>query len=392
MDLAIVILAGTHERFNCPVTKVLKKDYKATGIVWFKDEEKDAWYPADAWTNKEGKTEIALVVPYLSPYQELELELDEEGPGWKIEFLAKAPVGMKQKNDNEIEIKVKGEQLTTFHYNDAERPYLYPLLGPHGQGMTRNYPCKEGVKGETNDHPHHRSVWTAYGEVAEVDHWSVGGMHGFQKVPVKPVFSPAAVAAGRISMDVEWRNKYGDDENSLDEKREIRVYNLPRGMQAIDFDIALAARHGDVMFGDTKEGGFLSVRVATTMDGDKGGLIENCFGARTENECWGKRAPWCDYSGTVNGFNAGMAIMEHPRSFQYPTWWHVRDYGLFSANPFGLKYFTNNELHGDYLLKNGGTITFKYRLLIHAGDARTGKVADRYLDYIHPPELKELDF
>ncbi|MFX0101979.1 MAG: PmoA family protein [Candidatus Hodarchaeota archaeon] len=390
MELVIVVLAGQHERFNTPVSKILKKDIGKEGIIWFKDEENNAWYPADVWKNDDGKSEICLLIPYMHEFQELELELDEDGPPNKDDLLKKLPVSLTKKSEEEIEIKVKGEKLTALHFNDAERPYLYPLMGPQGQGMTRNFPCKK-VKGETNDHPHHRSVWTAYGEVAEVDHWSVSGMHGFIKTKEFPKFS-SGVAAGRIVMLTEWKNKFGDEDEMIDERREIRIYNLPRGMQQIDFDIKLMANKGDVLFGDTKEGGFLSIRVATSMDGNKGGFIENSFGGKNESECWGKRAPWVDYSGPVNGFKVGMAILEHPESFMYPTYWHVRDYGLFSANPFGLKYFTNKRLNGDYTLKNGDSMTFKYRLLIHAGDARDGKVAERYLNYIFPPDIKEIDF
>ena len=388
--LIIVILSGPHERINCPITKVLDKDYKLEGVIWFFDEERETWVPADAWTTEDEKTEIAMVIPYMHEYQELELEYNSEGPEWKDMLLNDLPVQLNKKGEQEIEVKVRNDKLTSLHFNDAERPYLYPLFGPQGQGMTRNFPCKE-IKGETNDHPHHRSVWTAYGEIAEVDHWSVGGMHGFIKAIEEPKAS-SGVAAGRVVMYNTWKNKFNDLEESLDERREIRFLNLRRGHQAIDFEIKLMAKHGDVLFGDTKEGGFLSVRVPTEMDGNKGGLIENCFGAKTEAECWGKSAPWCDYSGKVKGFNVGMAIMEHPTSFKYPTYWHVRDYGLFSANPFGLSYFTKGKLNGDYLLKDGESITFKYRLLIHSGDAKIGKVAERYLDYISPPDVKVLNF
>ena len=39
----------------------------------------------------------------------------------------------------------------------------------------------------------------------------------------------------------------------------------------------------------------------------------------------------------------GIAILNHPASFRYPTYWHVRDYGLFAANPFGLHDFKWGE-------------------------------------------------
>jgi hypothetical protein len=386
-ELHLVVLAGPHERYNCVVSTILKEDAGLEGPIFFKDEEHNTWFPADAWKTAGGQIEICLIVPYLAEFQELELALDENGPAWKDEMVG---VTLEKKSNTRVDVKVGGDPLTALHFNekDADRPYLYPLLGPQGQPMTRSFPM-EKVKGETDDHPHHRSVWTAYGEVSGVNHWATGGMVG--KIAVTDMrAATSGLSAGRFLFDATWRNKFGDEEESLDETREIRVYNLQRGIQAMDFTIALSARHGDVHFGDTKEGGFLSVRVTSSMDGDKGGLIENCYGAKTEKECWGKPAPWCDYSGTVKGFKVGVAIMNHPSSFRFPTYWHVRDYGLFAANPFGLKAFTDGALNGEFTLRNDEMITFEYRLLVHAGDASAGRVKERYLDYVRPPEIKQI--
>ncbi len=386
-ELHIVVLAGAHERVNCPVTKVFDKNYDLNGIVWFKEEEKDAWNPADAWTTDDKRTEIAMVIPYMHPDQELELGVDPDGPTCKEKIAKKAPVDISRKGEKEIEVKINGDPLTTLHVNERLRPYLYPFIGPFGESITRHFPMKTGVLGETADHPHHTSIWSAYGDVNEVDHWSAGDMAGTQTTIEVPV-SSSGVAAGRIVLLNEWKNKFGDVD--LAERREMRFFNLPRGLQTIDFSVVLTAINDDVKFGDTKEGGLLSVRVATSMDGDKGGRIENSYGAIGEKECWGKQAPWVDYSGKVKGNNVGFAMLEHPTSFRHPTYWHVRDYGLFSANPFGLKHFTNGKLHGEYTLKKGGSISFVYRLIAHAGDAISAKIKDKYFDYISPPDIKEI--
>ena len=69
-------------------------------------------------------------------------------------------------------------------------------------------------------------------------------------------------------------------------------------------------------------------------DADKDGAIVNSYGGSQEMETWGKRAHWCDYVGPVNGKTVGITIMDSPGNFRYPTYWHVRDYGLMTANPF----------------------------------------------------------
>ena len=385
MDLHIVVLSGAHDRYYCPITKILDKNYGLDGIIWFKNDETGSVYPADAWTT-DNKTEIGMIMPYLHESQELELSPDE-GPSWRDSVTGQPPVSITKKDENTIDIKINNEPLTVLHVNYGLRPYLYPFIGPHGDPITRNYPLKTGIKGETQDHPHHTSVWSAYGDVNEVDHWSAGDMAGTQATNDIPVASSGA-AIGRIVLANEWKNKFGDVD--LGEHREMRVFNLPRGCQAIDFNVVLTAINDDVKFGDTKEGGLLAVRVATSMDGEKGGRIENAYGAIGEKGCWGKQAPWVDYSGIVKNNRVGFAMFDHPSNFRHPTYWHVRDYGLFAANPFGLKAFTNGKLNGDYVLPKGATLSFTYRLIAHAGDARSANIAQKYLDFIDPPEIKEI--
>jgi hypothetical protein len=60
----------------------------------------------------------------------------------------------------------------------------------------------------------------------------------------------------------------------------------------------------------------------------------------------------------------------------------VRGYGLFAANPFGLAVFTNDKTKdGGIALKPGETLRFRYRLIVHAGDAQAAKIADAWKEY-----------
>jgi hypothetical protein len=78
-----------------------------------------------------------------------------------------------------------------------------------------------------------------------------------------------------------------------------------------------------------------------------------------------------------------MAIFDHPSNPRHPTWWHVRDYGLFAANPFGIHDFEKKDKGaGDLTVPAGETISFKYRFYIHEGDEKEGKVREAYDRYI----------
>jgi len=113
----------------------------------------------------------------------------------------------------------------------------------------------------------------------------------------------------------------------------------------------------------------------------QGGKITNAEGL-TDDAAWGKRSPWVDYSGIIDGQNCGVAIMNHPTSERFPTYWHVRTYGLFAANPFGVRDFTKDpKQNGALTVKNGDSITFKYRLYFHNGNTEEAEIAQNYESY-----------
>lgn len=181
------------------------------------------------------------------------------------------------------------------------------------------------------DHVHHRSLWVAHGDVNGVDLWSESKGHG--KIVHKrfnhKIHGPVYV---ELNEENTWMSSEG--ERLLDDIRTIRIWASESGEWLIDFDIYFIASYGDVIFGDTKEAGILSLRVASSMTVKQGGKIENSFGGINERETWGKRAQWCDYSEPLGSEWVGIAIFDHQKNPRHPTYWHVRD--LWS---YGSKYF-----------------------------------------------------
>jgi hypothetical protein len=170
------------------------------------------------------------------------------------------------------------------------------------------------------------------------------------------------------------------------DKRELRIYCSGNSSErSFDFEITLQAPEHPVTFGDTKEGS-LAMRLAETMrfKGKVGqGHIINSAGER-DDATWGKRANWCDYYGPVNGKTVGVAIFDHPKNPRHPTWWHVRDYGLFAANPFGRHDFEKLEDKeaGNLTIPARGHITFRYRFILHEGDEQQAHIAEKYDRYV----------
>jgi hypothetical protein len=89
----------------------------------------------------------------------------------------------------------------------------------------------------------------------------------------------------------------------------------------------------------------------------------------------------------VDGKTLGIAILNHPQSFRYPTTWHVRDYGLFAANPFGWKDFGLKQA-GDYTIPPGESIRFLYRVILHEGETDSGAIASAFRSYSEPPSVE----
>lgn len=288
----------------------------------------------------------------------------------------------------ELAIEISGQPFATYHYADVPfRPYFHPVCGPGGVQITRNYPMVSGVKGETEDHHHHRSVWVAFGEVNGSDNWSEEQGHSGFQVHRKTTKMLDGPVLGLFEHEIDWLTAKRD--RVLTETRTICAYNTPDDVRSLDMTVRFTADHGRVVFGDTKEGGICSVRVATSMDGNKAGRIENSAGGIGEAETWGKPAHWCDYSGPCGGQQVGIAIFDHPMNLRHPTPWHVRNYGLMSANPFGHAAYKSSLLKdGTYVLEAGESLTFNYRIFIHAGDATAANVRDRYHDYLHPPAVE----
>jgi hypothetical protein len=247
--------------------------------------------------------------------------------------------------------------------------------------MTRAYPLDDARPDEKTDHIHQRSFWFTHDKVNGVGFWNENQNHG---VIAHREF--VKVEGGDVATIVT-RNDWLDAESKkICEDVRTLVFGAESDRRWIDFDITLKATEGAVTFGDTKEGTFgIRVPGSMTVDTKKGGKIVNNDGL-TDGAAWGKRAPWVDYHGPVDGETLGIAVMNHPSSFRFPTYWHVRTYGLFAANPFGVKDFTGGkEPDGSHTLEPGESFTLRYRVLLHRGDEKEGQVAQEWERYSKTP-------
>jgi hypothetical protein len=286
---------------------------------------------------------------------------------------------------------------------DGAKPYFYPLLAPGRQPLTRSWPIEKDVEGETTDHPHQKGAWFTYGDVIPegielkqkvknvegVDFWSEANGHG-RIVCVKVGNVEQIKSHGYVVTYNEWRT--ADGVKIMDEKRTIHLYNLGDSALFV-VESELTASVCPITFGDTKEGAFgVRVRDSMNLKSNKGGHMVNAEGKEGEGAgdnknrdgCWGLKSAWVDYSGPVNGAVVGIAVMADPKN-SIPTFWHARGYGLLAANPFGRSKsgFPDAKDSKDRVkLAKGETLRLRYGMLLHAGDAKEGKVAEAYQEFV----------
>lgn len=297
---------------------------------------------------------------------------------------AQQPTLTVERTDDGAAVKIDGELFTHYLTRSGSKPVLWPVIGPTGHPVTRSYPVGDLQEHEREDHIHHRSFWFTHGDVNGVDFWleprNENQEHGViehqEFTRLEGDGSTAVIATRNHWINGKTGEKICEDEQHL-------TFGSDGTNRWVDYMIILKATDGDVTFGDTKEGTF-GVRVAGTMKVDKelGGHIINSEG-QTNRGAWGRAADWVDYTGPVDGETVGVAMFSHPENFRHPCRWHVRTYGLFTANPFGKSQFPEGEPEqGAYTIDAGESLTLRYGVYFHPGRTESADIPAAYQAYV----------
>jgi len=306
-------------------------------------------------------------------------------------ILIGAPVELKRA-EHQIDINIDGKPFTTYYFDpEVAKPYLMPLRTASGDIVTRGFPVKNdasaGNPKASAFEPHQRPLYFGHGDIDGLDFWqepvfdkyySDHGHQAYGHMVLKSVEEArdqqeTAMIRARFTLDDPSNRVIGEETQSFS-------FHGDAQSRVIDCVFVLYATAGPLDMGDTKEGTF-GIRLAPELSAPLGHII-NSSGAEGERAIWGKPADWVDYSGTISGRQVGVAVLDHPKSFRHPTTWHARAYGLFAANPFGLREFTRDEnKDGAWTIPEGKSLTFRYRVLIHEGDFSPARIKDEYQRY-----------
>lgn len=304
------------------------------------------------------------------------------------------PVKLSRHGD-EIQVSMGGKPFTTYYFGaQAPKPYLHPLRSAQGTIVTRGWPMVKDIPGEDHDHPHHRAMFFAHGDINGIDFWGESTESKAQQTVKGKFYSSEDLPKGRTvlakldemkssgdsgSIRAEF-NLVGPDGKAIGGETQSYVFRGNQNERIIDCEFGIHARATALKMGDTKEGTF-AIRLVKALEEPPAHML-NSKGAAGEAAIWGKRADWVDYSGEVAGESVGITIFDNPANPKHPTYWHARGYGLFAVNPFGEHdYYNDPRRDGSITIQPGQSLTFRYRVLVHHGDPARAHLAAAYEDY-----------
>ena len=311
-------------------------------------------------------------------------------------------------DEKKVEVYVGEDLFTAYIYPDnIAKPVLYPLLTVSNKKLTRGFPL-EPMAGERVDHPHHVGHWLNYGDVNGLDFWNNSEAipeekrNGYGNIRHQEVVSTSGGNQATLNVKTQWETP--DEVVLLDEATEF-IFSQKGNSRIIDRTTTLTARDQKVDFTDNKEG-MIAIRVTRALElpSDKPEIFTDASGNPTEvktldntgvlgnylssegvegNDVWATRAKWVKLYSQISGEPVSITIMDHPDNVGYPTYWHARGYGLFSANPLGQKVFSKGKEELNFTLEPGKSVTFKYRILIHSGEElKKEAVEASYLSFV----------
>jgi len=256
--------------------------------------------------------------------------------------------------------------------------YIHPLFDLRGNVISDDFP---------KDHLHHRGLswtWAHVGVGGEVhDLWACEGVRQVFEKWLAQENGPVCATIGVKNAWWTAQKKGSPTQNSalgdtkiMDEWVWIRAFPANEYGRAIDVLLTLKALEPIDLSGRKEKGysgfglryGPRQTTIITTPQG-----IE-----AADSDL--KPLPWADETGNFGGSTglSGAAIFQHSSNPRYPAGWCLRHYGFIGVSWPGVEV-----IH----LEPGKTLTLRFRVWVHDGDAKAGKVQEAYDLFAKPPAL-----
>lgn len=310
-----------------------------------------------------------------------------------------ATVELKRDDANgQLQVVIDGREALVYQYGrDCDMVHCFPVRSPSGKLLTIQ---------KTDPYPHHRSFW--FGDLVQLagqqkasSFYAPFYSQVDKKDPQSPYrdrirhvkFLADEVTAGGtvIKAQLIWESELGKVPVA-DEVRQMRIAPLGGGEYFLDCTFTVTAAYGDLTFrSDATHYAWPYIRMhpefaeqkpTTPPKPEKGkkapamaymksnGTITNSEGAVGEKPTLNKPARWVDYSAVISGISEGLTIFSDPK--QPPPKFFTRGYGTFGPRR------PDAQSGKPFVLKKGQSLSQRVGVLVHSGDVKAGKVAERY--------------
>ena len=263
-----------------------------------------------------------------------------------------------------LALRQAGKVVWQFNYGTNQtKPFFHPVAVPGGPVLTWDQPP---------DHLWHHALWFSWKYVNGINYWETEGLvtadrgitqWGEPRIETRPDFS------ARIVMDLTYRPPNGPP--VLTEHRIIEVSPLgPDNSYHQDWLVTFTAVEKDVLLdrtplpgepGGQAWGGYagLSVRFAKEIQEPRALTAEGR--AEFVDGRYRGKALAMDYTGSFQGQEAGIAILDSPANLNSPTpWYAISDSTMHYFSPAVIQ-------RGPFRLAAGDKLTLRYRVVVHQG-------------------------
>jgi len=293
---------------------------------------------------------------------------------------AKAQTVTARMENEKIVVMIDGKEFTSYLFGKEHKyPFFFPVIGPaSGESVTT---------WDQEPYPHHSSLYISldrvYGGGADnANYWQPrSDLSTGQIFSRKPQIVSQKDDKVVLSDETEWIVP-SSNIHQLSDKRKVTISAPSTQIRLFDFEFELEAIQ-DLVIKKTGHS-FFSARMRPELAvgcnklgakwaGLGTGTSVDSLGNRNEAGIRENAADWAATSGKNNGHAEGLAIIQHSKNPMYPAKWFIRDYGFMSPTPFAFD--------GNIPMPRGEKITFRYRVVVFAGDHENADIAAWHADF-----------
>ncbi|NOX53595.1 MAG: hypothetical protein GXP27_04000 [Planctomycetes bacterium] len=265
-------------------------------------------------------------------------------------------------DDHSVALKAGDQIIWRFSYaKEARKPHFHPVAVPGGPTLTVNSPA---------DHPWHHGLWFSWKSINGLNYWEEDRKTGRSQGQTEwsaPKIERHDDFSARIVLDLHYRPP--GKEPVLRERRIVEISPPTQtGVYTMDWTSTFTAGDQDVLLdrtplpgepGGKPWGGYAGLSVRFANDFQEARAVDVNGPIRFDGTKYRGRSPAMDYSGTIGGVTAGLAILDHPSNRNAPTPWYV-----IRAKP--MRYMSPAVIcYGPIQLKPHESFTLRYRILVH---------------------------